>query len=235
MKKSSIIINFILILLSISFAVLIFNQNYVDKDWSKIDLNTVDNLMIVAHPDDELLWGGAHLLRDNYLVVCITCGPNITRVNEFKNLMEQTGDQYIMLGYPDKILNIRSNWNDDKDDIYKDLSDIISLKSWNVIVTHNKVGEYGHLHHKLTHQIVLDVYNDLNISDNLYFFGKYYTKSGLKKLSVKPDRITDEELIKKTELMDIYKSQSFIKEMFNQMFPYEEWTKYENIVSYEVK
>ena len=45
----------------------------------------------------------------------------------------------------------------------------------------------------------------------------------------------NEELIKKTELMDIYKSQSFIKEMFNQMFPYEEWTKYENIVSYEVK
>ncbi len=85
MKKSNIIINFILILLSISFAVLIFNQNYVDKDWSKIDLTTVDNLMIVAHPDDELLWGGAHLLRDNYLVVCITCGPNITRVNEFKN------------------------------------------------------------------------------------------------------------------------------------------------------
>ena len=29
------------------------------------------NLMIVAHPDDETLWGGAHLIEDNYYVVCV--------------------------------------------------------------------------------------------------------------------------------------------------------------------
>ena len=46
--------------------------------------------MIVAHPDDEMLWGGAHLLNGNYLVVCITCGRSKTRDKEFKEVGEYT-------------------------------------------------------------------------------------------------------------------------------------------------
>ena len=233
MKKIFIFINLIYMLLVIVACTLIFNQNYVDKDLSKVKLENVNKLMIVAHPDDELLWGGSHLLDDDYLVVCITCGPNITRVNEFEKVMKKTNDEYIMLGYPDKRLNIRSNWNDEKDDIYKDIYDIISLKNWDLIVTHNKQGEYGHVHHKMTHEIVVDVYNDLNRTDDLYFFGKYYTKSRLNKLTSKPDRISDINLEKKNELIDLYKTQSFIKDKFSQMFAYEDWTKYDNIISLE--
>ena len=233
MKKIFTFINLLYILVAIFAFTLVSNQNYVDRDLSNLDLEGINKLMIVAHPDDELLWGGSHLIDDDYLVVCITCGPNITRVNEFKNVMNKTNDEYIMLGYPDKRLNIRSNWTDEKDDIYNDIYNIIQLKDWNLIVTHNKNGEYGHEHHKMTHEIVLDVYNDLNRTDDLYFFGKYYTKSRLNKLSVKPHRISDENLKKKTKLIDIYKSQSFIKERFSQMFAYEDWVKYENIISLE--
>lgn len=74
--KKSIVINFILISIVVVSSILIYNYNYVSKDLSKIDLNKAKKLMIVAHPDDETLWGGAHLLEDDYLVVCITCGPN---------------------------------------------------------------------------------------------------------------------------------------------------------------
>jgi len=229
--KTKLFINFIYFMLSIISAVLIFNQNYVDRDFSKVDIDSVDNLMIVAHPDDEVLWGGAHLLREKYLVVCITCGQNITRVNEFKKTMDKIDTPYIMLGYPDKILNIRSNWTDEKDNIYDDLNEIMSLKNWKKIVTHNKNGEYGHIHHIMTHEIVLNIYNDSNNSGDLYFFGKYYTKSKLKKLKNKPIPITDKELKEKEELIDIYKTQYFIKDMFNQMNQYEDWILYENIVS----
>ena len=31
-------------------------------------------LMIVAHPDDETLWGGANLFKDRYFVVCLKNG-----------------------------------------------------------------------------------------------------------------------------------------------------------------
>ncbi len=233
MKKIFTIINLVYLLLVIFTFTIVFNQNYVDKDLSKVDLDRVNKLMIVAHPDDEILWGGSHLIDDDYLVVCITCGQNITRVNEFKKVMEKTNDEYILLGYPDKRLNIRSNWSDEKDDIYSDIYEIMQLKNWDLIVTHNKQGEYGHIHHKLTHEIVVDVYNDLNRTDDLFFFGKYYTKSRLNKLPSKPDRISDENLKKKTSLIGIYKTQRFIKIRFSQMFAYEDWTKYDNIISLE--
>ena len=38
---------------------------YVEKESPKY-------LMIVAHPDDETIYGGAHLLTDDYTVVSIT-------------------------------------------------------------------------------------------------------------------------------------------------------------------
>ena len=42
-------------------------------------LDDYDSLMVVAHPDDETIWGGAHLLKGKYVVVCITNGNNRTR------------------------------------------------------------------------------------------------------------------------------------------------------------
>ena len=43
-------------------------------------------LMIVAHPDDETLWGGGKLFKDRYFVVCLTNGYHSRRANEFKKL-----------------------------------------------------------------------------------------------------------------------------------------------------
>ena len=37
------------------------------------------SLMIVAHPDDETIWGGSHLINGNYTVLCITNGNNKKR------------------------------------------------------------------------------------------------------------------------------------------------------------
>ena len=233
MSKKSILINFFLICIAVISSMSIYNQSYVDKDYSKIDLRKTNKLMIVAHPDDEMIFGGAHLLSDDYLVVCVTCGLNKVRVNEFQRVMKETNDQFIMLGYPDKVLNIRSNWKDEKNQIYEDISKIISLKNWDTIVTHNFNGEYGHLHHRLLNQIVTDVYNDLNRTDDLYFFGKYYTKSKLSMISMKPAKIDSKLYKEKVRIIELYKSQNFIKERFGHMFPYEEWTKYDNIVSYD--
>ncbi len=231
MSKKSFFVNLFLVFVAILSSIYIYDQSYVERDFDKIDLDKAQNLMIVAHPDDEILFGGGHILSADYLVVCITCGINKIRVHEFQRVMKETDDQYIMLGYPDKVLNIRSNWKDERPFIYEDLYKILSLKQWNLIVTHNSNGEYGHYHHIMTNQIVTEVYNDLNKSEDLYFFGKYYTKSKLSMLEVKPDRIDDDLLKKKTQLLDSYKSQGFLKKMFGQMYPYEEWTLYDNIVS----
>jgi hypothetical protein len=49
-------------------------------------------LMIVAHPDDETLWGGANLFKDRYFVVCLTNGFNLKRANDFKELLKFTNN-----------------------------------------------------------------------------------------------------------------------------------------------
>ena len=37
--------------------------------FDQIQLSDYQNVMIVAHPDDETIWGGMHLLKDKCLVV----------------------------------------------------------------------------------------------------------------------------------------------------------------------
>lgn len=191
----------------------------VNKDFASIDLTDVNNLMIVAHPDDESLWGGAHLLKDNYLVVCVTCGTNQTRVNEFVKIMNTTNDKYIMLGYPDKTNGERDNWDNHRANISKDLESIINLKEWDVIVTHNPDGEYGHQHHKMTSAITSDIVK----TDNLYYFGIYHSKKTITEYYDEMSPINDKYLSDKRRLVSIYKSQDFVQTMFDHMYSYENW------------
>lgn len=37
----------------------------------RADVNNANKLMIVAHPDDEVLWGGGHLMEGGYMVVAL--------------------------------------------------------------------------------------------------------------------------------------------------------------------
>ena len=69
---------------------------------AELDPTGITHLMIVAHPDDETLWGGAHIADGGYLVVCITNGYNATRSAEFQ-VVTQTSKNEAILSYPDKM------------------------------------------------------------------------------------------------------------------------------------
>ncbi len=221
MKK--IIIFFILLLSSITM--MLFSKIYLRKNgmFRFHDWNNVDNLMIVAHPDDETLWGSEELLKNRYLVVCITCGTNKKREREIEEALKISHDRLIVLDKPDKRKGKRSNWKGYKKQIEFEINYIMKKKQWNSIVTHNPDGEYGHIHHKMTNKIVTKVYNK-NQNGNLKYFGRYYSKKRIKKLKGAPE-ISEDIYDKKLEMIDVYKSQSFIKTRFNQM------NKYENLIN----
>lgn len=42
------------------------------RELDSLQLEDCTKLMVVAHPDGETLWGGAHLLDGKYFVVCLT-------------------------------------------------------------------------------------------------------------------------------------------------------------------
>lgn len=226
--RKNYIIDALLIIMALlgSFFIYNSNKNYIYKDYDSLDLS-VKNLMIVAHPSDELLWGGAHLIEDDYIVVCITCGLDEKKVEEFQSVIKETNDQLITLGYPDKVLGIKSNWHEEKEKITQDLKKILELNDWNIIVTHNKDGEYGNIQNKLTNRYVTEIYDELNLNSNLYYFGEFYKESKYNELEIKPEKIGDELLSQKIEILKKYKSQNYINETFNHMLPHENWNFYE--------
>lgn len=173
------------------------------------------NLMIVAHPDDELIWGGAELINEDYLVVCITCGSSKRREKEFEKVLKVTKDEHVSLGYIDTIEGVKLEWEKEYNSIENDLFNIIKSKDWNKIVTHNPEGEYGHIQHKMTNQMVSKIAD----TSKLYYFSKYRSKKYLEDNNVIPtlsDEITNEKL---SIFRENYITQLNIK--FLHMFGYE--------------
>ena len=189
-----------------------FLNNYI---LNKLNINQYKNVMIVAHPDDETLWGGANLIKEKYFIVCLTNGYNFARANDFTKILKFTKNGGIILNYPDIQDFIRDDWSKVEKGILKDLSLILNYKYWNKIVTHGPDGTTGHFHHKKTCQFVTDLSKKYHKYDNLYYFGKFYKKNQIPKNLT---RITAKELEFKIKEVSLYKSvNSIIKRLWFHM------------------
>ena len=179
------------------------------------------NIMIVAHPDDETLWGGANLYNERYFIVCLTNGYTLSRANDFREILKFTNNSGIILNYPDVQDNIGDNWSEVEEGIIKDLSTIINYNAWEKIVTHGPDGTTGHFHHKKTCEYVTKITKKYNKYNNLYYFGKFYKKNNIPK-NLK--RISNRDLEYKKKEVSIYKSvKKIIFKLWYHMLPYENW------------
>lgn len=114
--------------------------------------------MVVAHPDDEALFGGGQLLlEDNWKVVCLTNGDNSIRRKEFEQVMYVVGATFEMWNYHDQ-------FEVPLDDFEPVLRKIMT-EPFKKIVTHNAYGEYGHPHHKQIHNVMRRL-----VGEDLYVF-----------------------------------------------------------------
>lgn len=189
-------------------------------DLDALDLDGYDKVMFMAHPDDDLLWGGRHLIEDDYLVVCMTRGNDPVRSAEFKSVMEATGDKYLILSYPDKIGNKRSSWNFCKKDMEADIATVLNYKNWEQVATHNANGEYGHHHHQMMHQLVEEAYKETDCNADFYSFGKYYVND---KIPYDLEEMPKDLYIQKRKLAKLYASQRTTVRKMYHMLPYEYW------------
>jgi LmbE family N-acetylglucosaminyl deacetylase len=114
--------------------------------------------MIVAHPDDEILFGYSQLSVGNWHVVSMTGNNRRTRP-EFEGIAFDLGFTYDIWEYDD-------SWNGTfiEKDVSSNLLKVLS-NGFDNVLTHNENGEYGHTQHKSLSEIVSNL-----VSENLFVF-----------------------------------------------------------------
>jgi len=163
----------------------------------------IDKIMIVAHPDDEALFGGAELLTypEEYKVVAVDEYHNEVRRAEFISSM-----QFIGITDSEHWSGFKGGEDYHREKLIYELLRVLRERKYKKIVTHNKQGEYGHPRHRALH----DVLNHLR-PELLWQFDKG------------SNRLPQDLLLKKRDLLKVYGSQRDVLDWFSPW--YEKITK----------
>lgn len=158
----------------------------------------IDKLMITSHPDDEALFGGAELLRHptEYKVVVVDEYHSEVRKKELMASMEFIGIKEFehWTGY-------KGGEDYHREKLIYELLRVLRERNWTKVVTHNRVGEYGHPRHRALHEILNHLRPDI-----LWQFDKGKT------------RLSNDLLIKKRDLLKVYKSQREVLGWFSPWY-----------------
>lgn len=159
-----------------------------------------NKLMIIAHPDDELIFGGAELMKNKgYKVICMTNQDDPIRLKEFTGLMKTLKVGYEILNHPDKM-----TYKSVRKPYYDYIENIILQSNVSKITTHNKEGEYGHNFHKAVSKMVTKICNTHNNNENKLNSKLHYFHTGNKN-----DKLDEEIIKKKLKLMEKYYPSQF--------------------------
>ena len=163
---------------------------------------TFNKLMIVAHPDDDILWGGGNIIAERgWKVIGATNQNNKERSKEFFDVMRAAiVDEY-------KLFNVKDRWSYNIDlflgTLFEKELERLSKQKWKLVLTHNADGEYGHPQHQIVHQLV-----------NKHFKSKGHN---VKYFNVSSKKLPDDIINKKKSLLRLYTSQqTLIRRMTGQ-------------------
>lgn len=165
------------------------------------------NLLIVAHPDDEILFAYSAITNGGFWkVICCTNKSNPVRSKEFNHIMKNLNIDHEMWDYPDV-------WGGGFPEVALKEDIIKSAANFNNIVTHSAHGEYGHSQHKALYSMINSIVNS-----NMYSFGH-----DLEQLKFR-------ELQNKIKLLELYNSQY----MLDAYDWYDSKDRSNNIIKYVV-
>lgn len=124
---------------------------------NSLSLKKANALVIVAHPDDEIIWmGGALIIFKNitWTVFCLTRNYDPDRAPRFRRICITLNVRGIISDLEDEgLLNIRESVPEIKKRVVNELP----RRRFDYIFTHGANGEYGHPRHKAVHQAVKDL------------------------------------------------------------------------------
>ena len=170
------------------------------------------NLMVVAHPDDETIFGFSELYSANKLdalkwkVVCVSpreirTGTN--RSSDFAQAMKFYGvTDYEIWDFPTDLhfghaLQGVEFPVDFLDELDTKIQSLLNKKKWTKVVTHNPLGEYGHI----AHRHIFDAVK--KHCDEFYVFCKT------------PAPLPDKQMKQKYQALEHYSSETIIDNLEN--------------------
>jgi LmbE family N-acetylglucosaminyl deacetylase len=110
--------------------------------------------MVVAHPDDETIFGGHYLEQEGWTVLCVTNGYKPYRKQEFQRAMEIAHAEGVIWDYLDKLDRPLDS------EVESKIRSFVEEGDFSRFMSHGENGEYGHLHHKQIHKWMKAIVGD---------------------------------------------------------------------------
>lgn len=128
-----------------------------NKELQMSDKIQVDNLLVVSHMDDETIFFGNWLfLNGKNTKVIVTCLPstNEEKRSSFEKVMKYCNVPVYEMWNWEESLNGYTDYNK----ISNKIKDEVELNEYKQIVTHNAMGEYGHIQHQQLNEIMTEAH-----------------------------------------------------------------------------
>lgn len=113
-------------------------------------------LALVAHPDDCLIFG-YHFIKDRtdlrWDICYLTYSNDHPRVEEMRNFWKLKGVDVRALGFEDDWPAVKQNLLGFDQELAANKI-LEQISQYDLLLTHNHLGEYGHPHHKFINQTI---------------------------------------------------------------------------------
>jgi LmbE family N-acetylglucosaminyl deacetylase len=115
----------------------------------------MEALVIVAHPDDEIIWCGGLLLRRTkwrWTILSLCRAGDIYRAPKFQRVCDRLGARGVIADLDDGSPPAEL---DGPRDIAPLIRRHVGHERWDLCITHGANGEYGHPRHRQVHEEVV--------------------------------------------------------------------------------
>jgi hypothetical protein len=160
--------------------------------------------MIIAHPDDDAVFGVNFEKTFNFdwdIVTCSATPERLEELNSFQSFIQKRKVYALNLEHEDNPNDFESHISSwDSEQLIRQIKDLCMC--YDVVLSHNEFGEYGHPHHKQVGSIIKTC---KTLVPNLFVFGY-----GIKGADIIIQGDSMAEVIKSH-----YKSQSWVVDSFD--------------------